>query len=95
MVKRRRIALVGAGHISKKHISAINTLESKLDHVAICENNLEISSQLSLSKDVALFHDYTEMINNCDIDNSIESTMTNYIKQKIEGGTRANQEGSY
>mgnify|MGYP001217742595 CR=1 FL=1 len=68
MVKRRRIALVGAGHISKKHISAINTLESKLDHVAICENNLEISSQLSLSKDVALFHDYTEMINNCDID---------------------------
>ena len=44
MVKRRRIALVGAGHISKKHISAINTLESKLDHVAICENNLEISS---------------------------------------------------
>tara|TARA_B100001750_G_scaffold118104_2_gene93691 strand:+ start:6119 stop:7174 length:1056 start_codon:yes stop_codon:yes gene_type:complete len=63
-----KVALVGVGHISKKHLNAINTLNDKMELVAVCESNKEILAQIELPKGTYLYSDFSEMINNCDID---------------------------
>ena len=62
------MALVGLGHISKKHLQAIHTLKDKIELVAVCENNKEILEQTNLPKEVKVYSNFSKMINNHVID---------------------------
>ena len=63
-----KVALVGLGHISKKHLQAINALKDRMQLIAVCENNKELLEQPNLPKGTELYSDFSEMINSCGID---------------------------
>ncbi len=65
----KKIALIGCGKISKKHIKAIRYYEKKrkLKLVALCDRNLKTLTQLKVSK-VRKYTQISKMLKNEKID---------------------------
>ncbi|MCF8011604.1 MAG: Gfo/Idh/MocA family oxidoreductase [Clostridiales bacterium] len=62
-----RFGIVGCGHISKKHVSAIQQLEDA-DLVAVCDSDLDRANSFVEQNNIAVYSDYDEFIHDNKID---------------------------
>lgn len=62
MVNKIRIALVGCGRIAQNHFLAIQELNSQLELVGACENNLPVRENVAREKNIPVYAGIDELI---------------------------------
>jgi len=58
-----KIGVVGCGRIFLKHNEAINFHNEKYELIALCDNNIEVISHFKNIKNIKVFKDYDEFLN--------------------------------
>lgn len=61
-MKKRRVGIIGCGHILQRHIESIETNSDNFELVALCDSNKEVLDNALKDNKVKGFTDYKEML---------------------------------